>query len=81
MCQVHGKLTGAGGMYRVEWNMKDAGNPRFSTAHQAYHVEWITKHNNEEGLQMATPETREKIKLYNAYGKYLKPDCKSGKRN
>jgi multimeric flavodoxin WrbA len=81
MCQVHGKLISAGGKYKVEWNMKDAGNPRFSTANQKYHVEFIMKHNAEEGPQIAMPETQAKIKLYNAYGKYLKPDRKKEQSN
>jgi hypothetical protein len=76
MCQVHGKLIHADGKYRVEWNMQDAGNPRFSTAHQLYHAEFIMKHRTEEEPQIAMPETQEKIKMYNAYGKYLKPEKK-----
>jgi multimeric flavodoxin WrbA len=81
MCQVHGTLSHAGGKYQIEWNRKDVENPRFSLANQRYHDEFIIKHMAEEGPQLALPETREKIKFYNAYGNYIQPPKKSGKQN
>ena len=70
-CQVHGTISYASGKYKVAWNADDIKNPRFSTARQHHHGEWIRKHRTEEGPQIAMPETQSKIKQYEAYGKYL----------
>jgi hypothetical protein len=37
-------------------------------------MEWIMRHRTEEGPQLEMPETQEKIKRYNAWGKYKKPE-------
>jgi multimeric flavodoxin WrbA len=73
VCQVHGKLSYANGKYKIAWNMDDAKNPRFSTEKENHHMKWLGRHRAEEGPQIAMPETQEKIKVYNAWGKYLQP--------
>lgn len=72
-CQTHGLVSYTGGKYTVTWNEDDIKNPRFSTARQKHHGEWIMRHAGEERPQLATPETQAKIKQYEAYGQYLKP--------
>jgi multimeric flavodoxin WrbA/uncharacterized Zn finger protein (UPF0148 family) len=73
-CQVHGVVSFENGEYKVEWNEEDIKNPRFSTEKEHHHIEWIMRHKEEETPQIAMPETQEKIKAYNAYGKFLKPE-------
>jgi multimeric flavodoxin WrbA/uncharacterized Zn finger protein (UPF0148 family) len=75
-CQTHGRVSYKGGRYQVDWNADDIQNPRFSAAKQKHHMEWIMRHRTEEEPQIAMPETQEKIKQYNAWGKYLKPEKK-----
>jgi multimeric flavodoxin WrbA len=72
-CQVHGKVSYQGGKYKVDWNAADIKNPRFSTAMEDHHHEWIARHRTEETPQIAMPETQEKLKQYAAYGKFVKP--------
>jgi multimeric flavodoxin WrbA len=72
-CQIHGRVSYQDGHYQVAWNADDIRNPRFSTAKQHHHMQWIMRHRTEEEPQIAMPETQQKIKQYNAYGKYLKP--------
>jgi multimeric flavodoxin WrbA/uncharacterized Zn finger protein (UPF0148 family) len=76
-CQVHGKVSYAEGKYQVAWNADDIQNPRFSASKQHHHMEWIMNHAKEEGPQIAMPEIQMKIKQYNAWGKYLKPEKKA----
>lgn len=76
-CQVHGTVFNKDGKYIAEWNEDDIQNPRFSAAKQRHHMEWIMRHRNEEEPQISMLETQQKIKQYNAYGKYLKPEKKS----
>ena len=78
-CQIHGKVSVKAGKYQVVWNADDIQNPRFSTAKQHHHMEWIMNHAKEEGPQVAMPETQAKLKQYEAYGKYLKPEKKGAK--
>ena len=73
-CQVHGKVSFADGKYNVEWNEDDIKNPRFSTKQEHHHMEWIMRHKTEEEPQIAMPETQEKIKVYDAYGKFIRPE-------
>jgi len=73
-CQTHGQVSYVGGKYKVAWNEDDIKNPRFSTAKQRHHGEWIMNHFKEETPQIAMPETQAKIKQYQAFGKYLKPE-------
>jgi len=75
-CQVHGQVSYEGGKYQVAWNADDIQNPRFSTAKERHHIEWIMRHRTEEEPQIVMPETQEKIRQYNAWGKYLKPERK-----
>jgi multimeric flavodoxin WrbA len=73
ICQVHGTVSVLGGKYKIAWNREDIKNPRFSLARGHHHHEFIMKHRTEEEPQIAMPETQAKIKLYNAYGKFIKP--------
>jgi hypothetical protein len=73
-CQVHGTVSFSDGAYKVSWNEDDIKNPRFSTAKEHHHHDWIMRHKEEETPQIAMPETQEKIKAYNAYGKLIKPE-------
>ena len=73
-CQVHGTVSYMNGKFQVKWNMEDAKNPRFSKAMEDHHREWILRHKGEETPQIAMPETQEKIKMYNAYGKFIRPE-------
>jgi multimeric flavodoxin WrbA len=75
-CQIHGQVSCDGDTYQVAWNADDIQNPRFSASKQRHHLEWIMRHRSEEEPQIAMPETQQKIKQYNAYGKYLKPQKK-----
>lgn len=72
-CQVHGTVSSTGDKYTVAWNMEDVKNPRFSTAKQHHHMEWIMRHMTEETPQIAMPETQAKIKQYESYGKIISP--------
>ncbi|MGD9118601.1 MAG: flavodoxin family protein [Dehalococcoidia bacterium] len=73
MCQVHGTINYADGRYKIDWNMKDADNPRFSKANRRYHDDWIMRQKAKEGEQIATPETQEKIRYYKGWGNYIRP--------
>ena len=73
-CQVHGTVSFENGQYSVEWNEDDIKNPRFSTAKEHHHMEWLMRHKEEETPQIAMPETQEKIKAYNAYGNFIRPE-------
>ena len=76
-CQVHGTVSFENGGYRIAWNEDDVRNPRFSTAKEHHHMEWLARHRTEEGPQIETPETQAKIKMYNALGKFIKPPQKA----
>jgi len=79
-CQVHATVHYTNGKYIAVWNDDDIKNPRFSASKQKHHMEWIIRHRTEEGPQLEMPETQEKIKQYNAWGKYLKPEKKGESR-
>ena len=72
-CQVHGSISNDGDKYKVEWNMEDAQYPRFCSAKQHHHLEWIMRHMTEETPQIAMSETQAKIKQYESYGKVIQP--------
>jgi multimeric flavodoxin WrbA len=74
VCQVHGTVSYGDGAYSVAWNEHDIKNPRFSTAMEHHHMEWIMAHAREETGQLALPEVQEKIREYNAYGKIIAPE-------
>ncbi|HJX03448.1 MAG TPA: NAD(P)H-dependent oxidoreductase, partial [Dehalococcoidia bacterium] len=74
VCQVHGTVSVAGGKFKIAWNRDDIRSPRFSTEKEHHHMEWIARHRSEETPQIALPETQKKIKKYNAYGKFIKPE-------
>jgi len=67
-CQVHGTVSFTGSKYKVAWNEDDIKNPRFSTARQHHHGEWIRNHFKEETPQIAMQETQTKMKQYQAWG-------------
>ncbi|MBN1630907.1 MAG: hypothetical protein JW990_14180, partial [Thermoleophilia bacterium] len=74
VCEVHGKVSVKDGGYSIAWDQDDVKEPRFSTAKERYHIEWIMAHFREESEQLALPEVQEKIKEYNAYGKIIGPE-------
>ncbi len=74
VCRVHGKVSVAGGKYKIAWNEDDIKNPRFSVLRQRQHLDFVMKHAKEEAEQVALPETQAKIKQYDAYGKFIKPE-------
>jgi multimeric flavodoxin WrbA len=79
VCRTHGKVSYAGGKYKVAWDADDIKNPRFSAVKEHEHMEWIMRHSSEETLQLAMPETQAKIKQYREYGKYIKHDKASSR--
>ena len=74
VCQVHGTVSVNDGTYSIAWNADDIGAPRFSTAKEEHHLEWIMRHAYEETAQLALPEVQEKINAYNAWGNLIAPD-------
>jgi multimeric flavodoxin WrbA/uncharacterized Zn finger protein (UPF0148 family) len=72
-CQVHGTVSFENGKYEIAWNEDDIKNPRFSAAKEHHHMEWLARHKTEELPQIETPEAQAKIKMYNAFGKFIKP--------
>jgi len=72
-CEVHGTVVAADGGLQVEWNPDDVLAPRFSTAGQRHHLKWVLAHRDEELLQLAMPETQERIAQYKAYGTFVRP--------
>lgn len=75
VCEVHGTVTAAAGKFSVRWNRDDVREPRFSPPKERHHLDWISHHEYvEEPAQIALPEVQEKIKLYNAYGKMIRPE-------
>jgi len=74
VCEVHGKVSVNDGEYSIAWDQDDVKEPRFSTAKERSHIEWIMAHFREESEQLALPEVQEKIKEYNAYGKIIGPE-------
>jgi multimeric flavodoxin WrbA len=74
ICAVHGRVFYTNGKYKVEWNMEDVKNPRFSSEGEKHHGEWLANHHKEEFAQLDLPETKELIKQYSAYGNYMKPN-------
>jgi multimeric flavodoxin WrbA len=77
-CQVHGVVSFNDDKYEVAWDEDDIRNPRFSTARERRHFEWITRHMAEERLEIETPETEAKINEYKAFGKLIKPPQRAG---
>jgi multimeric flavodoxin WrbA len=73
-CEVHGKVSYKDGKYKVAWKAQDIKTPRFSTAGEDHHHEWIARHRTEETPQIAMPETQAKLKQYNTWGKFIKPE-------
>ena len=71
VCQVHGKVSVENNKYHIAWNEEDIKYPRFSTAKEEHHMEWIMNHAKEERPQLEMPETQEKIELYKSFGKIL----------
>jgi hypothetical protein len=77
VCWVRGVITLDNGKMRVEWNMEDAKNPRFSHDAIAHHLDWLGKHH---GLSHKDLEpTKEVINKYISYGKIIKPERVSKK--
>jgi multimeric flavodoxin WrbA/uncharacterized Zn finger protein (UPF0148 family) len=76
-CQVHGTVSFENGKYKIAWNEDDIRTPRVSTAKEHHHMEWLAHHKTEELPQIETPETQAKIKMYNAFGKFIKPPQKA----
>jgi multimeric flavodoxin WrbA len=74
VCGVHGKVVGNNGKFGIEWNMEQAKQPRFSRANEKHHTEWMAAHHKEEFAQLELPETKQLIKEYEAYGKFIEPD-------
>lgn len=81
-CEVHGIVSVEDGTFSVAWNPEDVREPRFSTAKEIEHLEWITQHEHEdEPLQIALPEVQEKIWRYNTYGKVIAPEKSPRKKS
>ncbi len=76
-CQVHGTVSFENGKYKVAWNEDDIRNPRFSTAKERHHMEWLARHRTEELPQIETLETQAKIMNYSAFGKFIRPPQKA----
>jgi multimeric flavodoxin WrbA len=77
-CQVHGKVSLVNGAYKVKWNKYDVKNPRFGTERGHHHREFIMNHKKEEWPQIESPEVQKKIKEYNAYGTFIRPEKAKG---
>jgi multimeric flavodoxin WrbA len=76
VCQVHGKVSVENGKYKIAWNADDIKSPRFSQEKEDHHREWLMRHAGEEHPQIAMPETQAKIKTYDAFGQFVKPEKK-----
>ena len=75
ICEVHGTVSVEGGTFPVAWNPDDVREPRFSAPKEAHHLEWITRHEQqEEPKQVALAEVQEKIRRYNGYGNVIAPE-------
>jgi multimeric flavodoxin WrbA len=77
-CAVHGMVSVKEGKYSVAWNRHDVREPRFGVAEEEHHLHWIMEHEwVEEPKQLALPEVQERIKVYNAWGNFIRPPEKS----
>jgi multimeric flavodoxin WrbA len=74
VCQIHGRVSLTDGKYSVAWKSEDIESPRFCTAQERHHLEWIMAHFREESVQLAMPEVQDKIKAYNAWGNVVAPE-------
>ena len=74
VCQVHGTVNYIDYKYKVSWNTEDAKHPRFSEANELHHAEWMKRHADEERPQISLAETQEKIRMYDDYGKFIRPE-------
>jgi multimeric flavodoxin WrbA len=74
ICGVHGTVTFNDGKFGAKWNMEQAQNPRFSFEGEKHHSEWLAAHHKGEFAQLELPETKQLIKEYEAYGKFIMPD-------
>jgi len=73
-CEVHGTVSVEAGRFHVDWNPDDVREPRFSTPKEIHHLGFIQRHEAEEAVQVALPETQAKVQQYNAYGSLIAPE-------
>jgi len=72
VCWVRGMVKTENGNMKVEWNMDDVRNPRYSAGGQEHHWHWLTSH--AEKRAVVKKEISELSEGFKNYGRIIRPE-------